>query len=613
VFGQGCGLGEADDVTPAETGQALGGEFGAERPRNQCPHKRKQQAHGPGEVDVGEVEKVRVVGTLDADERRGVHQRQQHAQVEARLHSKGTDADERHRKRQHQHWEIVQVGQHQKQVQAGEQHRHGGPEKEPIDLWRRIVHRGEEAARHGGQNHRAAAVGPAQQDPQHRGDDDRGDGRKRRIEHQTTVKEWREPTQPPVTIHGAPAVLAFALDGRLQAAAVLPQVDPFAQAIQRVGKQQGVAVVQRLALGLQGVDLVTQGAPAFQRCTLLSVFQPLACGFQNRLDAVEKFRRPMFDGVERIVEGIHHRQQVDHAPAQFLGVTHRLRPRAFVRQLADHQFEGVESGDHAAAQSADFFTLHIARQKALAVDLSIGKPLGHRAIEHGHQAARPEHRTHYGGDRNTEEDFFGSRLGHIPYRQRVIHHRQGDQRQGVASEHQGIVVGGAQVHREEQQSARPQCDHHHQNVRRLHEHRHKKHRRRRAHQGADGAVQGLGTGGADKRAGDDVHRGHRPVRTRHLHQHRDIERDHRRGESTHAVEPVAGRRKTGKESVQSVAASKARSTRSAASISVESMSASTSRRRRTNWTSTACTSSRPRSVRLKALARRSWTSSVRHT
>jgi hypothetical protein len=63
------------------------------------------------------------------------------------------------RKRQHQHREIVQVRQNQEQIETGEQHRHPGPEKEPVDLWRRVVHRGEEAARYRRQNHRTAAVG----------------------------------------------------------------------------------------------------------------------------------------------------------------------------------------------------------------------------------------------------------------------------------------------------------------------------------------------------------------------------------------------------------------------------------------------------------------------
>ena len=358
----------------------------------------------------------------------------------------------------------MQVGQHQKQIQAGEQHRHGGPEKEPVDLRRRVVHRGEEAARHGGEDDGAAAVGPAQQNPQHRGDDDCAHGGKRRVEHQPTVEERRESAQAPVAVDSAPGVLAFALDGGLQAAAVLPQVDPFAQAVQRVGEQQRMTVIQRFALGLRGVDLVAQQAPAFQWRGFGGALQPGAGFFQQRRELIEKLRRTVLNGVHRIVQSVDHWQQVNHAPAQFLGVAYRLRACAFVGQLADHQFKGVEGGDHAAAQVADFLRVDLAAEKALAIDLRVAEPLGHRAIEHRHQPPRPEHRAHHRCDCDAEEDFFGTRLRHIPDRQGVIHHRQGNQRQGVAGQHQGVVIRGAQVHGQEQQGAGPQRNHHHQNV-----------------------------------------------------------------------------------------------------------------------------------------------------
>lgn len=220
-----------------------------------------------------------------------------------------------------------------------------------------------------------------------------------------------------MAVDGAPSVLALALDGGLQAAAVLPQIDPFAQAVQRVGKQQRVTVVQRFALGLGGVDLVAQHAPALKRRGVGSPFQPGVGGFQQRRELIDKLGCAVFDGVHRIIQGIDHRQQVNHAPAQFLGIAYRLWPCAFVRQLADHQFKGVESGDHTAAQCADFFRLDIAREEALAVDLRVGKPFGYRAIEHRHQPARPEHCAHHRCDCDAEEDFFSARFGHVPDRQ----------------------------------------------------------------------------------------------------------------------------------------------------------------------------------------------------
>jgi len=287
-----------------------------------------------------------------------------------------------------------------------------------------------------------------------------------------------------------------------------------------------MAVIQGVGIGLQGFDLVAQDTPAFEGRILLRADQPLVGGGQQRREALEQFRRAVFQRVHGVVQCVDHRQQVDHPPAQLLCIAHRLRPGALVGQLADHQFQGVEGSDHAAAQGADFLGLHVAAEEALAVDLGVGKPLAHRVIEHRRQASRPEHRPHHRRHGDAKEDLFGPRFGHIPHRQRVIHHRQGDQRQGVAGQHQRIAVGGAQVQGQEQQNPGPQRDHHHQHVRRLHKHRHKKHRSGRAHEGTDRPVQRLGAGRADKRAGHDIHRGHRPIRTRHLHQHGDVQRDH---------------------------------------------------------------------------------------
>ncbi|MNF88721.1 hypothetical protein D3C84_712210 [compost metagenome] len=63
-------------------------------------------------------------------------------------------------------------------------------------------------------------------------------------------------------VHRAPTVLAFALYGVLQAAAVLPQIDPFAETVQRVGEQQLLAIIQRFGSGLQCFKLIFQRLPA---------------------------------------------------------------------------------------------------------------------------------------------------------------------------------------------------------------------------------------------------------------------------------------------------------------------------------------------------------------
>ncbi|MNI16918.1 hypothetical protein D3C73_702690 [compost metagenome] len=418
-------------------------------------------------------------------------------------------------------------------------------------------------------------------------------------------------------IHRAPAVLAFALDGVLQAAAVLPQIDPLAETVDGIGEQQLLAVIQRFGGGLQGFQLILQCLPAVEVGILVP--EPFSGGREQRRELVHKLGRTPFQGIKRVVEGIDYRQQVNHPPTQLLGITHRLRTRTFVGQLTDHQLQGIERGDHRCTQRADFFRLHVTTEEAQAVGRCIGKPFAHRIIEHRRQAPRPEHGTDHRRHGDAEKDFFGPRLGHVPHPQRVVHHRQGDQRQSVTGEHQGVVVRGAQMQGQKQQRAGPQCNHHHQHVGALHEHRHEQNRRRSADKGADCPVQRLGAGRAEKRAGNDVHRGHRPVRTRHLHEQGDVQRNHRGGEGADPIEPVSRRGHACKKTVQElatdggVAASKALSTRNVASRSLGSMPSRTSWRKRTNSTSTACTSSRPASVRLRHLARRSCASSVRQT
>ncbi|MNE22305.1 hypothetical protein D3C80_1155130 [compost metagenome] len=254
-------------------------------------------------------------------------------------------------------------------------------------------------------------------------------------------------------IHRAPVVLALALNRELQAAAVLPQVDPLAEAVNRVGEQQLLAILKRVRLGLQGFELVFQRTPALE--VRVVVIEPFSGRRQQRRELIHKLGGAPFQRVQRVVEGIDHRQQMNHPPAQLLGVAHGLRTRAFVRQLADHQFQAVEIRHHRHAQRTDFIRLHVAVEKSQAVIRCIGEPFTHRIIEHRRQATGPEHRAHHGRHGDAEKDFFGPRFRHIPHRQRVIHHRQGNQRQGVAGQHQGVVVGGAQMHGQEQQRPGP--------------------------------------------------------------------------------------------------------------------------------------------------------------
>ncbi|MNI10747.1 hypothetical protein D3C85_1240370 [compost metagenome] len=102
-----------------------------------------------------------------------------------------------------------------------------------------------------------------------------------------------------------------------------------------------LAIIKRLGTGLHGFELVFQCLPAID----VGVFvrKPFSGCAEQRRDLVHELRRTSLQGIKRVIEVVHHRQQVDHPPAQFLGIAYGLPPRTFVGQLADHQFKGVES------------------------------------------------------------------------------------------------------------------------------------------------------------------------------------------------------------------------------------------------------------------------------
>ncbi|MNT68847.1 hypothetical protein D3C72_2071090 [compost metagenome] len=109
VFGQRCRAGHADDVAPAEAGQTLGRQFDTEWAHHQGPDEGKQQPYRTCQVGVDEGQEVGVVGALDADERSGVDDGQQGAEVKLRLYRERAHTDERHGKSQHQHREVMKV------------------------------------------------------------------------------------------------------------------------------------------------------------------------------------------------------------------------------------------------------------------------------------------------------------------------------------------------------------------------------------------------------------------------------------------------------------------------------------------------------------------------
>ncbi|MNJ38542.1 hypothetical protein D3C77_333910 [compost metagenome] len=132
----------------------------------------------------------------------------------------------------------------------------------------------------------------------------------------------------------------------LQAAAVLPQVDPFSQAVERIGEQQPSTFIQCRGARLKVFKLRLHARPTTRRGVTGGAFQPVSRLLQQRLQLFCLCRCASLQGRQGVVEGVDHRQQMNHPSAQFTGIFDRLRPRAFVRQLADHQLQRVEGGHH---------------------------------------------------------------------------------------------------------------------------------------------------------------------------------------------------------------------------------------------------------------------------
>ncbi|MNJ55153.1 hypothetical protein D3C77_506270 [compost metagenome] len=136
---------------------------------------------------------------------------------------------------------------------------------------------------------------------------------------------------------------------------------------------------------------------------------------------------------------------MNHPAAQLTGVFYRLRAGTFVGQLADHQLQRVEGGDHRGAQAADGFGRGRAGKKGIAVADRFVEPVTRGAHDHRGQPTRPENGAHHCRNNNAQADFLGTGRGDVEHPERVIDYRQGDHRQGVAGQHQGVAVGRTQV------------------------------------------------------------------------------------------------------------------------------------------------------------------------
>lgn len=106
------------------------------------------------------------------------------------------------------------------------------------------------------------------------------------------------------------------------------------------------SVIQRLCTGLQEFELMAQGLPGLDRGTFARAVEPVP-GFREQGHYfVHLLGGATLQGIKCIVQRVYHRQQVNHAPAQFFGVAYGLRQSTFVGQLTDHQFQTVEGRHH---------------------------------------------------------------------------------------------------------------------------------------------------------------------------------------------------------------------------------------------------------------------------
>ncbi len=237
----------------------------------------------------------------------------------------------------------------------------------------------------------------------------------------------------------------IAAQGMLQGAAVLPQVGPLGQAKQGVGQQQFATLVERCGTGLQAFDLLVQRCPVGDVGAVGGALEPVPRRLQHWLKLRELGRRAALQRDQGIVERIDHRQQVNHAPAQFTGISQGVRPGTFVAELAYHQFQRVEGGDHGAAHAADIIAIGLARKVTVTVADGFGEPVAGGAYHHRREPARPEDRAHHCRADDAQANLLSPRRGDIEYRRGVVDHGQGDHRQGITGQHQHIVVGSAQV------------------------------------------------------------------------------------------------------------------------------------------------------------------------
>ncbi|ERJ36868.1 hypothetical protein L810_0136 [Burkholderia sp. AU4i] len=537
----------AHDVFPARAQQAPHRELGAERPRRTRPHIREQKPGDAREVAVQEHEEIGVVRTLDADEGGRVHGDEHRHHVELRARQQRADQDERPREHHDEHREIVYVRQHDEQVQAREHDARGRREEELEHQRRRLVERGEEAARHGHERDGRGAVVPPGRDPQPAREHDRGGDGQRREQHHPAIEEALGAAEPPVPVARLPDA-RFVADQRAQRAAVLPDVDDLAQPPQRVRQQRAVPARERVVGRLQRGNAFAQAL----RDRVVGHVAVVA-GLDGRQRCVEPFRgigkqvvqpgRPDMQVAhqrnQRIGERRHQRQEQLHPARERLRTREDARMRMVVAQLAQQEFEARDGCRESLPARGQRLAGNVPGQRLAAVERGVLEPCIGTLDQRRREPVREDGATDHARADDAEHDLLGTRDRDVEHGGRIGHGRQRDQRHRIAGEHEHVAARGAVGDREVEQRAAPGGDDDREQQRRLDERRHEEDRGRRAERGAERAIQRLRACRADERVRHDVDARHRPVRARQLEIQAEVQRQHRRGERLAREQPVA--------------------------------------------------------------------------
>ncbi|MNI96324.1 hypothetical protein D3C73_1547440 [compost metagenome] len=85
-----------------------------------------------------------------------------------------------------------------------------------------------------------------------------------------------------------------------------------------------------------------------------------------------------------------------------------MRACTLVAELANHQLQRVEGGNHGTTHAAHFVRSNITGEVGIAVADRFTEPASGRANHHGRQASWPENRADHGCADNPQADFLGT-------------------------------------------------------------------------------------------------------------------------------------------------------------------------------------------------------------